>query len=124
MSHVNAVALTVVVINKTTTAIHLGQYLALKGYRVLMLDLDAQASLANFRCSRRFFSLTEFSCRRNLSTVRGDRQSDPDVRAGRGQDPIAPPLACGKLGEQPIVGFGRPLARADQKQTRSRVAGE
>jgi chromosome partitioning protein len=30
---------------KTTTAIHLGQYLALKGYRVLMLDLDAQASL-------------------------------------------------------------------------------
>jgi len=30
---------------KTTTSIHLGQYLALKGYRVLMLDLDAQASL-------------------------------------------------------------------------------
>lgn len=30
---------------KTTTSIHLGQYLALKGYRVLMVDLDAQASL-------------------------------------------------------------------------------
>jgi chromosome partitioning protein len=30
---------------KTTTSIHLGQYMALKGYRVLMLDLDAQASL-------------------------------------------------------------------------------
>lgn len=30
---------------KTTTSIHLGQYLALKGYRVLMIDLDAQASL-------------------------------------------------------------------------------
>lgn len=30
---------------KTTTSIHLGQYLALRGYRVLMIDLDAQASL-------------------------------------------------------------------------------
>jgi chromosome partitioning protein len=30
---------------KTTTSVHLGQYFALKGYRVLMLDLDAQASL-------------------------------------------------------------------------------
>ena len=30
---------------KTTTSIHLGQYLALRGYRVLMVDLDAQASL-------------------------------------------------------------------------------
>ena len=30
---------------KTTTSIHLGQYLALRGYRVLMIDPDAQASL-------------------------------------------------------------------------------
>lgn len=30
---------------KTTTAAHLAQYLALKGYRVLALDLDPQASL-------------------------------------------------------------------------------
>ena len=31
---------------KTTTATHLAQYLALKGYRVLALDLDPQASLS------------------------------------------------------------------------------
>jgi chromosome partitioning protein len=30
---------------KTTTTLHLSQYLALKGYRVLALDLDPQASL-------------------------------------------------------------------------------
>lgn len=29
---------------KTTTAVHLAQYLALRGYRVLLLDLDSQAS--------------------------------------------------------------------------------
>ena len=34
-------------VGKTSTAIHLGQYLALRGYRVLMIDLDAQASLTN-----------------------------------------------------------------------------
>jgi chromosome partitioning protein len=32
---------------KTTTAAHLAQYLALKGYRVLAVDLDAQASLTS-----------------------------------------------------------------------------
>jgi chromosome partitioning protein len=32
-------------VGKTSTAIHLGQYFALRGYRVLMIDLDAQASL-------------------------------------------------------------------------------
>jgi chromosome partitioning protein len=32
-------------VGKTSTAVHLGQYLALQGYRVLMVDLDAQASL-------------------------------------------------------------------------------
>ena len=32
-------------VGKTSTAIHLGQYLALRGYRILMVDLDAQASL-------------------------------------------------------------------------------
>ncbi len=31
---------------KTTTAAHLAQYLALKGYRTLAIDLDAQASLS------------------------------------------------------------------------------
>ena len=29
---------------KTTTAVHLAQYLALRGYRVLLIDLDSQAS--------------------------------------------------------------------------------
>jgi chromosome partitioning protein len=32
---------------KTTTAVHLAQYLALRGYRVLILDLDSQGSLSN-----------------------------------------------------------------------------
>ena len=31
---------------KTTTAAHLAQYLALRGYRVLAIDLDPQASLS------------------------------------------------------------------------------
>jgi chromosome partitioning protein len=31
---------------KTTTAVHLGQHLALRGYRVLTIDLDPQASLS------------------------------------------------------------------------------
>ena len=31
---------------KTTTAAHLSQYFALKGYRVLAIDLDPQASLS------------------------------------------------------------------------------
>jgi chromosome partitioning protein len=30
---------------KTTTAVHLAQYLALRGYRVLLIDLDSQGSL-------------------------------------------------------------------------------
>lgn len=34
-------------VGKTSTTIHLGQYLALRGYRVLMVDLDPQASLTN-----------------------------------------------------------------------------
>ena len=32
---------------KTTTAIHLAQYLALRGYRALVVDLDSQASLTS-----------------------------------------------------------------------------
>jgi chromosome partitioning protein len=32
---------------KTTTAVHLAQHLALRGYRVLLIDLDSQASLTS-----------------------------------------------------------------------------
>src|SRR5262249_37572885 len=32
---------------KTTTAVHLGQWLALRGYRALLVDLDNQASLTS-----------------------------------------------------------------------------
>jgi predicted DNA-binding transcriptional regulator AlpA len=32
-------------VGKTSTSIHLGQHFALRGYRTLMIDLDAQASL-------------------------------------------------------------------------------
>lgn len=32
-------------VSKTSTAIHLGQYFALRGYRTLMIDIDAQGSL-------------------------------------------------------------------------------
>lgn len=32
-------------VSKTSTAIHLGQYFALRGYRTLMIDVDAQGSL-------------------------------------------------------------------------------
>lgn len=32
---------------KTTTAVHLAQYLALRGYRALVVDLDSQASLTS-----------------------------------------------------------------------------
>jgi len=32
---------------KTTTAVHMAQYLALRGYRVLLVDLDPQASLTS-----------------------------------------------------------------------------
>ena len=32
-------------VSKTSSAIHLGQYFALRGYRTLMIDIDAQGSL-------------------------------------------------------------------------------
>ena len=38
---------------KTTTAAHLAQFLALRGYRVLAVDLDPQASLSTRVCRTR-----------------------------------------------------------------------
>jgi chromosome partitioning protein len=44
---------------KTTTAAHLAQYLALRGYRVLAIDLDPQASLSALHCYQPEFDVGE-----------------------------------------------------------------
>lgn len=45
--------------SKTATTIHLGHYLALKGYRVLAVDLDPQASLTSLHGALRGFDYRE-----------------------------------------------------------------
>jgi chromosome partitioning protein len=45
--------------SKTSTTIHLGHYLALKGYRVLAIDLDPQASLTALHGALRDFDPRE-----------------------------------------------------------------
>ena len=44
---------------KTTTAAHLAQYLTLKGYRVLAIDLDPQASLSALHGFQPEFDIAE-----------------------------------------------------------------
>ena len=60
---------------KTTTSVHLAQYLALHGYRVLALDLDPQASL-----SALFGVMPEIHVRANetlYAAIRYDEQRRP-----------------------------------------------
>jgi chromosome partitioning protein len=60
---------------KTTTSAHLAQYLALRGYRVLAIDLDPQASL-----SALFGALPEFDVKPNetlYGALRYDEQRRP-----------------------------------------------
>lgn len=45
--------------SKTATTVHLGHYLALKGYRVLAVDLDPQASLTSLHGALRGFDYRE-----------------------------------------------------------------
>lgn len=59
---------------KTTTAAHLAQYLALRGYRVLAVDLDPQASL-----SALFGILPEVQVRAN-ETLYGAIRYDAEIR--------------------------------------------
>ena len=56
---------------KTTTAIHLAQYLALRGYRVLAIDLDPQASL-----SAMFGGMPELNVRANETRYAAIRYDD------------------------------------------------
>ena len=56
---------------KTTTSIHLAQYLALRGYRVLAIDLDPQASL-----SAMFGVMPELNVRANETLYAAIRYDD------------------------------------------------
>ena len=57
---------------KTTTAVHLAQYLALQGYRVLAVDLDPQASL-----SAMFGVTPELSVKANETLYAAIQYDDP-----------------------------------------------
>ncbi len=58
--------------SKTSTTIHLGHYLALKGYRVLAVDLDPQASLTSLHGA-----LPDFDPREDETLYAAIRFSDP-----------------------------------------------
>ncbi len=58
--------------SKTSTTIHLGHYLALKGYRVLAVDLDPQASLTTLHGS-----LPDFDYRDGDTLYSAIRFEDP-----------------------------------------------
>ena len=60
---------------KTTTAAHLAQYFAMRGYRTLALDLDPQASL-----SALFGLQPEFDLKDNETIYGG---SATTIRSGR-----------------------------------------
>ena len=64
---------------KTTTAAHLAQYLAFRGYRVLAIDLDPQASLSTLFGT----SPNSTSARMRRSTARSDtttsRREMPEI---------------------------------------------
>ena len=59
-------------VGKTTTAVHLAQHLTLRGYRVLLVDLDSQASATSLFG---FQPDIDFTAEQTLwSYLRGDRQ--------------------------------------------------
>jgi chromosome partitioning protein len=62
--------------SKTSTTIHLGHYLALKGYRVLAVDLDPQASLTSLHGT-----LPDFNPREDETLYAAIRFDDPQPTA-------------------------------------------
>ncbi|GAC1557374.1 MAG: plasmid partitioning protein RepA [Beijerinckiaceae bacterium] len=64
---------------KTTTAAHLAQYLALRGYRILALDLDPQASLSALHGIQPEFDVGENNTLYGAIRYDGDRRDLKDV---------------------------------------------
>lgn len=64
---------------KTTTAAHLGQYLALHGYRVLAIDLDPQASLSALHGYQPEFDIGEGETLYGAIRYDGDRRELKDI---------------------------------------------
>jgi chromosome partitioning protein len=64
---------------KTTTAAHLAQYLALRGYRVLAIDLDPQASLSALHGIQPEFDLGEDETLYGAMRYTGERRDLKDI---------------------------------------------
>ena len=64
---------------KTTTAAHLAQYLALKGYRVLAIDLDPQASLSALHGVQPEFDIGENETLYGAIRYDGERRDLKDI---------------------------------------------
>ncbi len=64
---------------KTTTAAHLAQYLAIRGYRILAVDLDPQASLTAIHGFQPEFDVGPDQTLYGAIKLTGDRRSTKDV---------------------------------------------